>query len=141
MAVTKTNMVSTFVTDNDDLDSLQYRFVRYKSTVDNTIRAIAATGGTGTHTAGLIDNIPEAATGASVRLIHGGYGKVKTNDRFSAGDLMVVATGGKVENLETGSGTTGEYLCGEAAETAVTGDIMSCLVYTQQIFGTMVPSA
>ena len=139
MAVTKSNLASTFITDNNNFDTSQYRFVRYKSTVDNTIRAIAATGGTGTHTTGLIDNIPEAATGASVRLIHGGYGKVKTNDRFSAGDRMVVATGGKVENFDASSGTTGEYLCGESARPAVTGDIMSCLVYTQQISSDMVP--
>lgn len=131
MAVIKSNLKVTFEADNDSLNSAQYRLVRYKSNQDNVCRGVLTA--TGAKTIGVVYNIPEAATGAAVSIITDGFAKIKTNDQFSAGDRFIAGSDGLALNFDAGSGTTGEYIAGEAAEGAATGAVMSCKVYSIEI--------
>jgi len=113
-----------------DLSALQYRVLRYYSTWDNYVRVL---GGTGQMPVGVLNNKPSAVTGAACQIISRGCAKVKTNDKFSAGDWCVgEQTTGKVINLASG-GTTGEYLCGIAMESAATADIMLMQIEIEEL--------
>ena len=113
-----------------DLSSSQYRVLRYYSTWDNYVRVLSDTG---QMPVGVLQNKPSAVTGAACQIISRGCAKVKTLDKFSAGDWCVAdeATGAVI-NLANG-GTTGEYLCGIAMESADTADIMLMQIEIEEL--------
>lgn len=112
----------TFKAYDDDLVDKQFRFAKLTSTgiVDF---AVAATD----KILGVINNHPNAATGADVEVIVGGEAKIKLAGTVSAGDRLTSDAAGEAVAMTPGN-TTVNYSGGIALEDGEDDDIIRMLV-------------